>query len=100
MKTRTEPFTPEEVLSIKKELRNSYLTDLTIFLMLYILFHLVYFAKTEKWILPNFEPLILFFLIAITYILTKLFNRKLRCEIQTGNKLIEYKTVENKFLIT
>jgi hypothetical protein len=96
MKTKTEILSKLETDSLKKELLSIYLTFFIIFLMLIFLIHLFALAKYDKWIIPHYEILILLFVGAICYIMTIFITRPLRIEIQNGQKIVEYRTIEDK----
>lgn len=100
MLDKTELLTTEELNLLKKELRSNYFTGVSFFFMVYILTHLLYFASSEKWIIPRFELLVMFGILCTTLLLTFIFSRQLRKEIETGTKIIEYKTIENKHFFT
>ncbi len=100
MLDKTELLTTEELNSLKKELRSNYFTGVTFFFMVYLLTHLLYFASSEKWIIPKFELFVMFGILCTTLLLTFIFSRQLRKEIETGTKIIEYKTIEDKHFFT
>ena len=96
MLDKTELLTTEELNSLKKELRSNYFIGMTFFFMVYMLTHLLFYANTEKWIIPRFELLIAFGILFTTLLLTFIFSRQLRKEIEAGTKIIEYKTIVDK----
>jgi hypothetical protein len=97
MKSKTDRLTDRELSNLRKELRTSYFTALTMFLMFMILVHLLLYAKTDKWTIPNFEILLIIGSMTVFYLATFLFTRKIREEIQGGHKIIEFKIVERKY---
>lgn len=99
MKTKTETLTDLETDSLKKELHSNYLTSFIIFLMITFLVHLFSLFKYDKWIIPNYEILMLVLLIATFYLITFLITRPLRSEIRKGQKFIESRIIINKYVI-
>ena len=97
MKSKTDILTDRELSNLRKEVRSSYLTALTMFLMFMILIHLLVFAKTDKWTIPNFEILLIIGSLTVFYLATFLFTREIREEILDGHKIIEFKTIERKY---
>ena len=97
MKNKTDILSDRELFDLKKELRTSYFTSLTMFLMFMILVHLLLFAKTDKWTIPNFEILLIIGSMTVFYFTTFLFTREIIAEIQDGHKIIEFKTIERKY---
>jgi hypothetical protein len=96
MLDKTELLTTEELNFLKKELRSNYFTGMTFFFMIYMLTHLLFYLNIEKWIIPRFELLIVFGILFTTLLLTFILSRQLRNEIETGTKIIEFKTIEDK----
>lgn len=97
MKSKTDILTDRELSNLRKEVQSSYLTALTMFLMFMILIHLLVFAKTDKWAIPNFEILLIIGSVTVFYLATFLFTREIREEILDGYKIIEFKTIERKY---
>jgi hypothetical protein len=97
MKSKTDILTDRELSNLRKELRTSYFTALTMFLMFMILVHLLLYAKTNKWTIPNFEILLIIGSMTVFYFATFLFTREIRGEIQDGHKIIEFKIIERKY---
>lgn len=100
MEFRTQNLADDELKSLQKELQSAYLTAITIFLMAYILFHLLLYVKTEKWIFTDFEVFIFIGLATLISLLTRYFTQQLRNEIDEGCKTIEYKTIKDKYSYT
>lgn len=97
MKRKTDILTDSELFDLRKELRASYFTALTIFLMFMILVHILIFAKTEKWTIPNYEILMVTGTMTVFYFVTFLFTGNIRREIIEGRKIIEFKMIERKY---
>jgi hypothetical protein len=97
MKRKQEQLTDSELVDLRKELKTTYFTALTMFLMFMILVHALIFAKTGKWIIPNYEILFVIGSIIVFYFLTFLFTGEIRREILEGQKIIEFKTIEGKY---
>ena len=97
MLAKTELLTTEELNSLKKELRSNYFIGVTFFLMVYMLIHIFFYANTEQWIIPRFELFIALGVLFTILLLTFILSRPLRNEIDAGTKIIEYKTIENKY---
>ena len=96
MLDKTEELTTEELNFLKKELRSNYFTGVTFFFMIYMLTHLLFYLNIEKWIIQRFELLIAFGILFTTLLLTFILSRQLQNEIETGTKIIEFKTIEDK----
>lgn len=97
MKRKTEILTDRELSDLRKELRTSYFTALTMFLMFMILVHALIFAKTEKWTIPNYEISLIIGSMTVFYFVMFLFTGGIRREILEGRKIIEFKTIERKY---
>jgi len=97
MNRKIELLTDRELVGLRKELRTSYFTALTLFLMFMILVHVLIFAKTEKWTIPDYEISLVIGSIIVFYFLTFLFTEEIRREIIEGRKIIEFKTIERKY---
>jgi len=97
MKSKTDKLSDRELLDLRKELRTSYFTALTMFLMFMILVHLLVFVKIDKWTIPNFEILLIIGSTTVFYFATFLFTSEIRGEILDGYKIIEFKTIERKY---
>lgn len=97
MENKTEILSPDELLDLKKELRSSYITAMTLFLMFMAFVHLLVFIKTEKWMLPNFEVILIIGSMTVTYLASYFLTRELRGEIKDGLKTIELKIIESKY---
>jgi hypothetical protein len=55
------------------------------------------YIKTDKWTIPDFEILVIIGSVTVLYFATFFFTRELRDEIQDGLKIIEFKTIEEKY---
>jgi len=55
MGCKTEILTTEELNLLKRELRSNYFAGIVLFFMAYFLIHLLYYASSQKWLLPGFE---------------------------------------------
>jgi len=97
MDRKTDILSVNELHELKKELRTSYFTSLTMLAMLLIFLHLILFLKTERWTIPSFEILVLIGSATIFYFATRYFTREIRDEIQGGYKIIEHKQIERKY---
>lgn len=87
----------EELKELKVALRSSYITSMTLFLMVMTLVHIIIFVKSENWIIPYFEILLLIGSLAITYFSTLYYTKDLRNEIKNGLKIIELNPIEKKY---
>ena len=97
MKSRTEILNQEERVNLKKELRSIYLISLLLFLMLLFIFRMLLFVSTNKWIIDEFEIPLNLILITLFYFATKQASRKIKKEIELGEKIVEYKIIEEKY---
>lgn len=97
MKNKTDILSEGELFDLKKELKTSYFTALTLFLMFMIIVHILLFAKIGKWTIPHFEILFIIGSMTVFYFVTFLFTREIRAEIQGGHKIIEFNTIERKY---
>lgn len=97
MKSKTDILTDRELSNLRKELRTSYFTALTMFLMFMIVVHLLLFVKSDKWTIPNCEFLLIIGSMTVFYFATFLITREIRSEIQDGHKIIEFKIIERKY---
>jgi hypothetical protein len=97
MDNKKDLLSKEESLDLEKELRLSNFTSVIVYLVLFLLMHLLIYAKTNRWTIPNLEILLIIGLLIVTYFLSKYFTRELRREIQDGYKTIEFKPIENKY---
>lgn len=62
-----------------------------------VFLHLMIYIKTDKWTIPDFEILVIIGSVTVLYFATFFFTRELRDEIQDGLKIIEFKTIEEKY---
>jgi len=67
------------------------------FLMFMVFLHMMIYFKTEKWTIPDFEILVIIGSATVFYFASFFFTKELRDEIQDGNKIIEFKTIEEKY---
>ena len=55
------------------------------------------FVSTNKWIIDEFEIPLNLILITLFYFATKQASRKIKKEIELGEKIVEYKIIEEKY---
>jgi hypothetical protein len=97
MKNKTDRLTQEELGSLKKELRSSYIIPVTIFLSVYIMIHALVYNGREILIIPKFESVLIIGLLLIAYFLKRGLTRALTKEIQEGVKTVEYLPFGEKY---
>lgn len=96
MDNKSDILTTEELLDLKKELRSSYLTALTGFLIVMTIIHSLIYIRSDNFEIPKLEIFIIIVTVILTYFLTKYFTRELRSEISDGRKMIVFKKIEDK----
>jgi|GEM_PF-3060256 len=97
MGCKTEILTTEELNLLKRELRSNYFAGIVLFFMAYFLIHLLYYASSQKWLLPGFELFVFCGGLFAALFLVFMLSRKLRKEINGGLKVIDYKLIEDKY---
>jgi hypothetical protein len=97
MKNETDRLTQEELSSLKRELRSSYIIPVTVFLSFYIVIHALVYNAREILIIPKYELVLVLCLLTITYFLKRNLTRTLTEEIQKGTKTIEYLAFSEKY---
>ena len=96
MNNKSYILSDEELLGLKKELRSSYFTALTGFLIVMAIIHLLIYVRTDNFEILKLEILIITGTVILTYFVTNYFTRELRSEIRDGRKMIVFKKIEEK----
>jgi len=96
MNNKSDILSDEELLGLKKELRSSYFTALTGFLIVMAIIHLLIYVRTDNFEILKLEILVITGTVILTYFVTNYFTRELRSEIRDGRKLIVFKKIEEK----
>lgn len=97
MNNKSGTFSDKELLDLKKELRSSYFTALTGFLIVMVIIHLLIYIRADSFEILKLEILVITGTVILTYFLTIYFTRELRSEIRDGRKIIVFKSIEEKY---
>ncbi len=97
MQTQTNLLSSSEIASLKAELRNYYITSVCLTIMVIGFMHALIFIKFDQWTVPKYEALVLTGLLAIAWLLSNIFIKPLRLEIEQGSKVVELFPIEDKF---
>ena len=97
MKNKTDTLTKEELGSLKKQLKSSYIIPVTTFLTFYFVIHALVYNAKETLIIPKYELVLIIGLLTITYFLKRSLTKSLIKEIQKGIKIIEYFPFSEKY---
>jgi len=96
MNNKSDTFSNEELLELKKELRSSYFTALAGFLIVMVVLHLLIYIRFDSFEKLQFEILVITGTMIFTFFVTKHSTRQLRSEIRDGRKIIVFKKIEEK----
>lgn len=97
MENKTDTLTKEELGSLKKQLKSSYIIPVTTFLTFYFVIHALVYNAREILIIPKYELVLIIGLLTITYFLKRSLDKSLTKEIQKGIKIIEYLPFSEKY---
>ncbi|QQS51220.1 MAG: hypothetical protein IPM71_00405 [Bacteroidota bacterium] len=97
MDSRIDNLTSEERIELEKELRLNYITSATLFMMIIVLIQIFKLADSGLWNISALEILITFGLSLIVFVITHILTKQLRDDIHRGQKIIEFRIIENKF---
>ena len=95
MVAKSDVFSEQELSSLKHELRLSYFTAASGFLIVMLVIQSLMYAADRSKIL-KLEILVITGTVILFYFLTTYFTRELRSEIRDGRKIIIFKLIEEK----
>ena len=96
MKDKTEKFTQKELSDLKKELRSMYVTAITLYIMIFVLYQSLVYYKYNSFNVLSAE-LIWIGISVLTYKISLYFMKGIKTEVKQGLKIIKHFKIENKF---
>jgi hypothetical protein len=97
MNNKSDILSDQELIYLKKELRLSYFTALTGFLIVMTIIQVLIYVRSDSFDILKLEILVIAATVILTYFVTNYFTRELRTEIRDGRKIIVFKLIAEKY---